>query len=199
MLRDRDADLLDHDKFIHDNISSNDVLVVSIGGNDIALGPTPATIWHMLRLAWLTRRSSLVNGSAWPLSYFRTMFGTKVQKYINHIVRTQKPRLIIICMIYYPLEASAGQSSWASAQLKALGYDRWPGQLQAGIKQMYESATKGIKIEGTTVMTCPLFEVLDGKNKAEYTARVEPSVEGGRKMAKVFCDMLEKAGVLDSS
>lgn len=32
------------DKFVRDNISSNDILIVSVGGNDIALAPTPCTI-----------------------------------------------------------------------------------------------------------------------------------------------------------
>ncbi|KAK3066089.1 hypothetical protein LTS18_002040, partial [Coniosporium uncinatum] len=64
MLRDRDADLLPHDKFIRDHIRSQDVLVVSVGANDIAFKPTAATAMHMLNLAWLTSRSSIEKGTA---------------------------------------------------------------------------------------------------------------------------------------
>jgi lysophospholipase L1-like esterase len=191
MLRERDVELLAHDAFIRDSITSNDVLVVSIGANDIALRPSKQTIWHMADLAWMTRRCCIEDGSAASLGYFRELFGTKIQNYISRITTKQKPRAVIVCMIYHPLEATAGQKGWADMQLKALGYNSWPGQLQAAIKQIYESATKSVKIEGTRVLPCPLFEVLDGKNAEEYVARVEPSSEGGKKMAQKFADMLK--------
>jgi hypothetical protein len=148
-------------------------------------------MWHMADLAWMTRRCCIEDGSAASLDYFRELFGAKIQNYTARITAKQRPRAIILCMIYYPLEASAGQKGWADMQLKALGYNSWPGQLQAAIKQIYESATKKIQIEGTQVLACPLFEVLDGKKAEEYVARVEPSSEGGKKMAEKFANMLE--------
>jgi len=48
---------------------------------------------------------------------------------------------------------------------------------------MYELATKQVQIEGVKVEPCALFEIMDGKNEEDYTARVEPSAEGGRKIA----------------
>jgi hypothetical protein len=36
------------------------------------------------------------------------------------------------------------------------------------------------------VVPVPLFEALDGKNTDDYVQRVEPSVQGGRKMAKLL-------------
>jgi hypothetical protein len=191
MLRDRDDNLLPHDEFIRDNMRPQDILVVSVGANDIALKPNIWTILHMLRLAWLTPRSSLMNGSAGALNYFRTLFGTKIQTYISRICAKTKPKAVVVCMIYYPLEAGQGQTGWADKQLGALGYNRWPGQLQTAIKQIYESATTKIRVEGTEVIACPLFEVLDGKRKEEYTARVEPSSEGGREMAGRFLAVLD--------
>jgi hypothetical protein len=87
-------------------------------------------------------------------------------------------------MIYYPLEASSSkQTSWADLPLKLMGYNRFPGQLQTAIRKMYELATKQIQIPGVHVVPCSLYESLDGKCEADYVARVEPSAEGGRKMA----------------
>lgn len=40
-------------RFLRDNISPEDVLVVSIGGNDIALCPTPCTILSVAGLLCL--------------------------------------------------------------------------------------------------------------------------------------------------
>ncbi|KAF2029660.1 hypothetical protein EK21DRAFT_67257 [Setomelanomma holmii] len=190
MLRDRDEKLLSHDEFIRDNIRSEDVLVVSVGANDVALKPLPWTVWHMLRLAWLTRRKSLDDCNAGSLSYFKHMFGNKVQDYITRLTAKTKPRAVIVCMIYFPLEAKFEQKSWAEMQLKALGYNSYPSQLQAAIRAMFEIATTKIQIAGTEVVPCALHEVLDGKTPGDYTARVEPNHEGGRKMAIKFMELL---------
>ncbi|OCK82070.1 hypothetical protein K432DRAFT_349822 [Lepidopterella palustris CBS 459.81] len=191
-LRDRDAGLLPHDEFIRDHIGANDVLVVSVGANDIALSPTVATALRMLQLAWLSPRSSLEKGTAWSLGHFKHMFGAKIQSYVEQLVAKRKPRAVVICMIYFPLEDEfSEQKSWADASLKVMGYNKNPGHLQAAIRSMYELATKTIRIEGTTIVPCALFEVLDGKSAGDYTARVEPSVEGGRKMAEHLKNSLD--------
>ena len=97
-------------------------------------------------------------------------------------------------MIYFPLESGKGQSGWADGKLRVLGYERNPGQLQAAIRELYKSATEEISVEGVEVLPCKLFEVLDGKEARDYVERVEPSGEGGRKMAEEFVRVLE--GVL---
>jgi lysophospholipase L1-like esterase len=191
MLRQRDEELLAHDKFIRDNIRSQDILIVSVGANDIALKPLPCTIRHMLQLAWATPRSSLEKGTASSLKYFNHMFCDKVQDYVDRMTSNTRPRAVIICMIYYPLESGLGQSSWADTQLKALGYNTWPGQLQTAISTLYGTATQKIKIQGTHVVPCALHEVLDGKTAKDYTERVEPNEEGGKKMADRFVKLLE--------
>ena len=99
---------------------------------------------------------------------------------------------MIVCMIYYPLEAGVSkQKSWAGLQLGMLGYNRSPGQLQMAIRQMYRLATKKVEVEGVEVVPCALVEALDGKREGEYTARVEPSAEGGRKMALLLKEIIE--------
>jgi hypothetical protein len=191
MLRERDNGLLAQDKFICDNIQKEDVLVVSVGGNDIAYSPTVVTIWHLLRLAWFTRRVSIENGTAASLPYFKGLFKTKTQDYISRLISVTKPRTVIVCMIYYPLESKYKQKSWADLSLMALGYNWWPGQLQAAIRKMYEMGTREVEVQGTTVLPCPLFEVMDGTRKEEYVDRVEPGVKGGMVMAKKFVAMLD--------
>ncbi|KAK3114200.1 hypothetical protein LTR53_007700 [Teratosphaeriaceae sp. CCFEE 6253] len=193
LLRHRDDRLLPHDYFIRDHIRAQDILIVSVGANDIALSPTLATMRHMFQLAWLTPLRSIERGTASSLTYFKHMFGAQTKSYISRIIEKQTPSAVIVCMIYYPLESSAGaQPSWADAQLKALGYDRYPGQLQAAIRKMYEQATAIIEIDGTIVVPCPLFEVMDGRSKEDYTARVEPSVQGGKKMGEKLAGLVDQ-------
>jgi len=95
-------------------------------------------------------------------------------------------------MIYYPLEADASkQKNWADLPLRLLGYNLFPGQLQKAITKMYEFATKWVRIEGVDVVPCALFEVLNGKNGEDYEARVEPSAEGGRKIAVLLKGIID--------
>jgi hypothetical protein len=190
MLRQRKGGLLPHDEFIRDNIRSQDVLIVSVGANDVVLNPAPSTVRHLLQLAWLTPRKSIQNNTASSLAHFKQMFGSQTEEYISRITAKKKPRAVIACMIYYPLEADLGQKSWADPSLKMLGYASNPGQLQAAIRTTYEHATKDIKVEGTITIPCALFEVLDGKDPANYKDRVEPNSEGGRKMASKFIELL---------
>lgn len=52
-VNERSYGLRPQDKFLRDNISSNDILIVSIGGNDVAMMPTPCTIAAMAGLLCL--------------------------------------------------------------------------------------------------------------------------------------------------
>lgn len=50
------------DVFLRDHLQPNDVLVVSIGGNDVALWPTPCTIASIAGLVHCTPTSCLEQG-----------------------------------------------------------------------------------------------------------------------------------------
>ena len=209
LLRERDTALLPHDAFIRDHLRAQDILIVSVGANDIALSPTAATALHMLLLAWLTPAFVLRRGWAPSLLYFRRLFRDRVQAYVERMVEKTRPRAVLVCMIYFPLETgvmgragakeakgpwekltqwsrsrSGREKAWADLPLAVLGYNFMPGRLQAAIRSMYEMATREVKVEGTQVIPVPLFEVLDGKREEEYVARVEPSIDGGRKLAE---------------
>lgn len=191
--------LLPHDRFVKDNIREQDVLVVSVGANDIVLSPTMCTAFHMMRIAYLAGQKAIEQGTAGGLVHFRNMFGRQVQEYIKQLTAKTKPRAVLVCMIYHPLESGrdlpaytedskdSGKHSgqgWADTQLHALKYDTHPDKLQAAIRTIYAQATCKIAVEGTTIIPVPLFEVLDGTRSEEYVERVEPSVEGGRRMGE---------------
>ena len=192
LLRERRHDLLDQDKFIRDHIRQNDILVVSVGANDIAMHPNAPTVFYMLLMAWLTPLRSIKSGTAWCLSHFVDLFKTQVESYLARLVAETKPRAVIVCTIYYPLEKQAAkQSSWADIPLRILGYNRSPRRLQTAITTMYEIATKKVQVPGVNIVPCALFETMDGKSPADYVERVEPSVEGGRKMATQLTELLQ--------
>ena len=91
-------------------------------------------------------------------------------------------------MIYYPDEAETG--SWADGTLGLLGYNSNPSKLQLLIRKTFEDAVSQIKIPGSTVIPLPLYELLDPKDSKDYCQRVEPSPQGGKKMADGILDLL---------
>merc|ERR1711972_1117211 len=96
-------------------------------------------------------------------------------------------------MIYFLDENG---SSWADQALAALDYDANPARLQEAIRAVFRLATRRIRIRGTEVVAFPLFEVLDGKNTADYVSRVEPSPSGGKKMAEALVEVVVGKGQL---
>ncbi len=164
-MNERQFKLRAQDIFLRDNIKENDVLIVSIGGNDVALYPTPCTICSIGGLLCFPK-SVIENGKScctvpfndyccgcstslascacsFPpcLGYVRHLFGVRVQKYIEALTAKTKPSKILVCMIYYPDE-NVHAPSWASFALRALGYNQNPKKLQAMIQSAFEHATR---------------------------------------------------------
>ncbi len=182
-LAERDNKLLVQDKFIRDNIRENDTLIISVGGNDIALSPSLSTIFNMAKLVCMNTTDTISKGPkyAWGMPYFLNMFNDKITKYIEKLTSKTKPAKIIICTIYYPDEKMT--NSWADKSLGYIGYNKDPKKLQEVIKQIHKRGTCKIKIPSTTVIPFPMYHVLDGKITTDYIHRVEPSESGGEKLA----------------
>lgn len=177
--------LLAQDAFIRDHIQREDVLVVSVGGNDVALRPTVSTIVSIAALLysprWLIRQH-------WApgFRHFVNMFRRDTKSLIEKVVSNQRPKCVVACMYYYFDEQPGG--SWADYVLGKLGYDSDPTKLQLVMREVFAAATENIHLDGITVIPLPLYMVLDGKNPADYEQRVEPSVQGGEKMARTIVD-----------
>lgn len=186
-LADRDSGLLAQDRFISEHITSRDFLVLSVGGNDVALRPTTKTIINMLMLTRTPSPLLHVLGRWAPgMGHFERLFHDRIEGLVKQIVSgPQKPEKVLVCMIYHLDETPGG--SWADQVLSHMGYDSDPSKLQYIIETLYKSINRrGFNVPGTTVETFPLFEVLDGKDTADYEQRVEPSVQGGSKMGEAL-------------
>lgn len=171
------------DAFIRDRITKNDILVVSVGANDVVLRPSLMTILNMAMLILFNSIDTINRGPdrAWGMNYFLHLFKTELELYVLQLIGNFDVRRVIVCAIYYPDETPT--PSWANTVLSIIGYDRNPAKIQAIIKQIFEHASAKIDIPGVDVVPLPLFRTLDGSDSADYVARVEPSAVGGRKMA----------------
>eukprot|EP00051_Salpingoeca_urceolata_P018573 m.261845 g.261845 ORF g.261845 m.261845 type:complete len:341 (-) comp19225_c1_seq35:240-1262(-) len=204
------------DRLIRDRIGADDVLVVSVGGNDIALQPLLATVASTCCLVCCTTRSCLQHGTAcppnipacdcgclccglpaclqnclgWPcgLGYMVDLFKNRVENYVRRLVEVTRPSKVVVCMIYFPDEAA--RDSWAGAALSCLRYNTNPDKLQLAIRKVFELATSNISIPGTEVVAFPLYRALDGTDTRDYVHRVEPSALGGSKMAAKLLDAI---------
>ena len=178
------------DAFIRDRIRPQDYLITCVGGNDIALAPSIFTVAFLI-LMMLTPWFLLIPCHPSVL-YFKMMFHYQMKCYVKRLVARVKPKKIAICMVYNLDEANV--DSWANCALCALCYGCAPGMLQFRMRLAFILGVSRIRIAGTTVVPVALADALDGKDTRDYHQRVEPSVQGGRKIARLI---LSKLGLLD--
>lgn len=112
------------DRFIRDHITQDDYLIVSVGGNDLALTPVLATILNIIPLLCFTPQICIEHGQAcppnthvdcgclgcglpgcavswagWPpgLAYFVDLFRHRVENYVKRMLGGKRPKKVIVC------------------------------------------------------------------------------------------------------
>ena len=183
--------LLAQDEFIRDSVSEDDSIVMSVGGNDVALTPTWATAVNMALLN-LSPQWLVLLGIAPGHRHFVGWFHTVIYSYVRKLVAKTRPRKIVVNMIYYPDE-SFDEHAWPGATLRLLGYDAAPGRLQLIIRKLYAALATRPPPRDLAGLDCevfPLYTVLDGADTRDYEQRVEPSVRGGEKIARALLSRL---------
>jgi hypothetical protein len=162
----RDA-LLGHDEFVRKNLEKDDIIIVSVGGNDIALNPSLRILFSLFVMIYL-----------YPicLSPLKTLFHDDLKHYINRVCHSERPSQIILCSYYYPCVTGMG---WADKMLNMAGYDENPKKIQ----KLFDVIANILPKDYTRVN---LSDVLCANDETDYVARVEPSVTGGKKIAQRF-------------
>ncbi|CAD7943395.1 unnamed protein product [Amoebophrya sp. A25] len=205
--------LLPHDKFVADAFGKEDILLFSCGGNDIALAPGLSTIINIASAVFCASLfGSREDGYTPGLTHFAELFGKQTKDFIQNVVwssggegggcSTIKPKLIVVCMLYF-LDEDSSQYSWANATLSFLRYNIDPTMLQNFIRYCFKEGTKNIRVNTSRdtpndpateipVLAVPLFETLDGKDTRDYVARVEPSVAGGKKLGYALWKVIQE-------
>ena len=197
--------LLPQDEVLRDQLADGDVIIVSVGGNDIAFQPSLATIVAMLKMLGLpcccclprlggASDVRLVDGTASGLGHLIKLYGADTREYVTALLsgpQHAKPALVILNMIYYPLEANTGPQGggggWAELALSALGYNSNPQRLHTVIRSLFTHATSRVELEAPIkIVACPLYKLLDSRNPTHYVERVEPSAIGSALMAHEF-------------
>lgn len=174
--------LLEQDVILRDAMSEHDVLVVCVGGNDVANSPTVGT--------GLAALSAVYMGGNAGMKTLRKLFHDDMAAYIAMLTEKTKPRLVVACMPYFPDEIV--KPSWASFALRVLRYNVTPEWLQEAYVRVFENAVKEIRVDGCRMAFVPFYRALDGKTSADYVDRVEPSEQGGQKLAYLIRDAIDR-------
>ncbi len=116
---DREGGLLAHDEFVRDRIQPQDIVFVSLGGNDIALRPSTGTMLAIGALNFLTPTAMVRGGWGPGFGHLKGIFCDQIETFLKRVFEKHTPRLVVPCTIYYP--AVSGES-WANGLLDRLGY-----------------------------------------------------------------------------
>lgn len=154
----------------------HDIVILSIGGNDVILRPS---IWTIATLAignYLIPEC-FIQYLMWIPNPLKTIFYTQTRALVESIPCNK----VHLCTVYYPCEVS--EWSWASKTLDAINISKMQRAIRVCFTEYHSKIAPSI----------PLYEALDPKDPADYVQRVEPSIGGGAKLAaliyeRVFVD-----------
>lgn len=196
--------LLNRDRLVRDHITSRDCLVVSVGGNDLALRPSPRIIASLLRLRYSGAGSdaSIDDFSHPSLRSLRDLFLDQTLHFVLSLCQRHRPRLVVVCLQYAP-SLSSQHPSWADPVLRTLRYsgnpdDAGPRKVRRVLDAVYEHCTQEVarRVQLVTqgevrCVSLNWSNVMDWTRDEEmYVSRVEPSVMGGKQMAKALWDIM---------
>jgi hypothetical protein len=188
-LADRRDRLLEQDRFIADHLTRDDVVVVSVGGNDIALAKDEGEI-EALRQVFSNSLEQLETAPIDELpgfDFLKATFGDRMRSYLARLTERCSPRLVVVSVLYFP-DLNDQVASWASAPLELLEYDREPGKFRAVMRRIEQDILKQIELDGTRLAVFPMYRALDGSDTGDYFHRVEPSGQGGSKLAECLLE-----------
>ena len=187
----QDGKMMEHDAFVKNHVREHDMIIVSLGGNDVALAPSKATMMAIGSLNYLTPALLVKNGWGLGMGHLGTIFRDGVEDLLKRVTEETTPSLCICSTIYYPCEKGTG---WADQMLDdMLGYTKSPSKLKCLIDACYDYFTSKITVPNCKMAYLHLGKVLDSQSEEDYDNRVEPSVQGGQKMGVAYAKLIKES------
>lgn len=167
----------EHDAFVSRHLRAEDVVICSIGCNDIALKPSMVTLAALAIGNYVVPRSFVEWALRWaPCNPLYDLFYTQTKAYLER--HFSKSTYTLVCTIYFPCDTGSG---WANRLLSRLDMDKTRDAIRSCYRYYHAALA-----ETLNVVAVPLFKALDPADPADYKCRVEPSVQGGQKMARLL-------------
>lgn len=177
------------DMRVQSYIKKEDILVVSLSGNDLSLKMSLSNKLRMAKLIYMTSKADIQKNPNVHLDFMITICKNQLQTYIEKLTQNAVPSKIIICSIIYPC-IDTTQSSWANTILSLINYNKDPEMIQMIIDLIFEHGIKQINIPGSQMEFLNLSKLVDCNNPNLYVQRVEPSKKGGYCIAKGIYDTI---------
>jgi len=184
----RKKGLLPQDEFIRDNLTEKDLLIISIGGNDLYSTLNFKRMTSMINF-FLTKNPDKFAESE-KFQCFVDLFKNQTEDYIKSLIAKHKPRKIIVCSLYHPSIEGKG---WADKLLSLIRYKKNPSKVHKVVEAIFEQATEKIKIPGVAIFPVKLWELLDWRQPDNFIERVYPSAKGGKELSQGFLSVFNFA------
>eukprot|EP00049_Salpingoeca_infusionum_P023771 m.13804 g.13804 ORF g.13804 m.13804 type:complete len:319 (+) comp6030_c1_seq1:152-1108(+) len=185
----RETELFEQDYAMEELLTDQDYLVVSMGGNDVALKPSVRTIKDVLFITRCRKEGWFGFIHRRGISCLTRRFSSGIVSYLRRVLSTKKPKGLVICALYYPAVVGSG---WADTTLRLIKYDETPEPMQAVIREVYDGILAHVQeaFPDIPIRLCKMYEALDPTNAVDYVQRVEPSVEGGEKIGQLIAQTI---------
>lgn len=176
--------------YVSSNLTENDILIVSIGGNDLALKLNIPIILNLCLSLFLS--DDLLRKNPYLIYYILDIYKNYLKQFLLDIIKYKKPKMIVLCGVYFP--CIDYQDSWCKNILNIMKYNvpSYRKNIHCVLEMLFEEGLKSLnsenipELEGIEIKYIPLYKVLNCEDKEDYVAGVEPSVQGGEKMAEAF-------------
>jgi len=175
--------LYEQDEFLRDHVSEGDVVIVSVGGNDLLQA------WQLLLSFFndynTAESISMLTPEASPkVKQFVDWFNHGTAQYLNKLREKGKPTSVIVCSPYYYTETPAfAQKNF----LMMLALSAVPApNLQAFLRLISKFGTSQIQLDGAHVEHIAMYETINGKIPTDYSDGIHLSEQGGRKMVEAL-------------
>lgn len=167
-----------HDGFVLSHVKPGDFVVISIGGNDLILKPSNSVLMSMGVGTYLVPDSCIDTALSWLPNPLYDLFVTRTQEYVDMFYKASRK---VVYTPYFPCQSGVG---WASRLLDRINMDKAQTTIRA-VHNIYHKKLKDI------TAAAPLYEALDCTNELDYKYRVEPSVQGGKKISHFLFFLLQ--------
>lgn len=183
-ITERLSELYGQDAFIRDNISEEDTLVISVGFDEFTSQRTQFNMRMLLRVS----EQDFSDRSPCYL-HFKSIVCERLEMYIKEVTSKKIPKCVIICMGYYPCDATSKCNN--PCCLKCIVYDKNPEGIKHLMKVIFEDAITKIAIPKVRIKFLSLYDVIDNKDEKLYTNCIYPSQEGGVLIARAINTVME--------
>ncbi|CAD7939085.1 unnamed protein product [Amoebophrya sp. A120] len=185
--------LLPQDQVVADRVTPDDVLVVSVGHNDMAFYRT-RDVEHVLKHGTTDDKVARM-----AVELFHDVYKRNLEAYLNKVLDGKRCKLLVVCMLYNLDENDNQDDDWSllngvEPMYAKIGFRKNPElkrRFKVALHAVFEALISKVQVANEDkVVPLELSRALDGTDTTMYELRNEPSVLGGKAMSSLIFDTI---------